>query len=261
MTESLSFDRAADFYDRTRQLPEPVAMKGIQAILDAAGRDGLILDVGTGSGRISIPLLRQGADLIGVDLSMKMMAQLRGKLPTARLVQSDAALIPFPGRHFDAVLTCHVMHLIGPWREALGEFRRILKPGGVYVNARTDRATDSAREPLDDHWKNWIADHGGSWQRPGVRDDDEFVAQLRTMKAAVARVEVVHFTRSDTARDVIEGIEKRVHSTTWEIPDDMLAASIADLRAWARREYGPNYLAQAFVDESVFVLDVARFAP
>ena len=54
MNESLSYDWAADFYDRSRDFPEPIATRGIQALLETAG-PGRILDVGTGTGRFSVP--------------------------------------------------------------------------------------------------------------------------------------------------------------------------------------------------------------
>ena len=132
---SVSFDRAADFYDQTRDLAEPVATHGLPALLDLLSPHGRILDVGIGTGRIAVPLINLGADMIGVDLSLKMMAKLRQKQPTVRIAQADAAQLPFPAPTFDAALTTHVLHLIGPWREALHEFKRVIKPGGVYINA------------------------------------------------------------------------------------------------------------------------------
>ncbi len=57
MRASISFDRAVTFYDRTRTFPREVAERGMEAILEAAGEGAHILDVGTGSGRISVPLL------------------------------------------------------------------------------------------------------------------------------------------------------------------------------------------------------------
>ena len=95
----------------------------IEAILETAGQGAKILDVGTGTGRVSVPLLKRDADLIGCDLSLNMMEVLRRKVPSARLAQADAAFLPFPSKSFDAVTTCHVMHLVGPWREALREYR------------------------------------------------------------------------------------------------------------------------------------------
>src|SRR4026207_425443 len=116
MNTSLSFDQAADVYDQTRPLFDATADVGIQSLLDAAGLGACILEVGAGTGRISIPLMERGADLIGCDLSARMLARQREKYSTARLAQSDAVFLPFPSGYFDAVLTVHVMHLIGPWR-------------------------------------------------------------------------------------------------------------------------------------------------
>src|SRR5512139_3877247 len=120
---SRSFDRAADYYDQTRELPEPIATYGIPALLQHIAPRGKLLDVGTGTGRISVPLLRLGADVLGVDLSLNMMAKLREKYPAPRLAQADASRLPFRTQQFDAVLTMHVMHLVAPWREALREYR------------------------------------------------------------------------------------------------------------------------------------------
>ena len=45
MTNSRSFDRAANYYDQTRLLLEPVAKYGIPAVLDLLGADARVLEV------------------------------------------------------------------------------------------------------------------------------------------------------------------------------------------------------------------------
>src|SRR5512143_2888443 len=134
MNNSRSFDRAASFYDQTRSLPEAIAKAGIQALVDIIGTSSHILEVGAGTGRISIPLLERGLDLIGCDLSSRMLLRLKEKFPSAPIAQSDASQLPFPKAAFDVVMTVHVLHLIPPWRESLREFRRVLKPEGLYLN-------------------------------------------------------------------------------------------------------------------------------
>jgi ubiquinone/menaquinone biosynthesis C-methylase UbiE len=256
MNASLSFDRAASFYDSTRDLPEPVATLGIRAILDVTRPGGRILDVGTGTGRVSIPLLERGADLIGCDLSTKMMTQLRQKFPPARLVQADASQLPFPGKHFDALLTCHVMHLVGPWREAMREYRRVLRPGGVYINAR-DQEGESVRKQVRDFWQGRVKALGVSSQRPGIQSEKDLYDELLKMGAEVRQVEVVRFSRAFTVCDVIEEIANRTHSHTWGIPDDTFAASLQELREWAGYTYSD--LDQKIEEESQFILDLAYF--
>ncbi len=258
MNNSISFDRAVDFYDATRTLPEPVATRGVQAILDLAGPGALMLDVGTGTGRVSVPLLKRNANLIGCDLSFKMMTRLQQKFSSPRLAQADASRLPFPAHRFDAVITCHVMHLVGPWRQALDEYRRILKRGGVYINARTERGqARSVRRQIRDHWQSCIAARGISTQRPGLQNEEELIAELRSMGVEVQEIDVVHFTRSYSVRDVLEGISNRTHSHTWNVPDPIFAICLEELRQWVAKEFPDP--SKVYEEESQFVLDVAHF--
>lgn len=258
MNKSISFDRAANVYDSTRDLPSAIATQGIQAILDEAASGARILDVGTGTGRISVPLLNRDANLIGCDLSAKMMALLRQKFPAARLAQADASLLPFPANQFDALTTCHVMHLVGPWREALREYRRVLKLGGVYINARTENdGGKSVGERIQEFWRSRVVAAGADPRRPGIQDEKELHAELLKMGAEMRTIEVVRFSHSQSVQEVIERIANRTDSHTWEIPNDIFSACLRELREWASQEFGD--LNRTYDEKSIFILDVARF--
>jgi len=258
MTNSISFDRAAGFYDQTRLLHEPIAQYGIQAILGLSGPKARVLDVGTGTGRISIPLLEGGLDLTGCDLSAKMLLRLREKFPAARIAQADASLLPFPASHFDVVLTVHVMHLIHPWREALSEFRRVLVSGGLYLNVKTWEAVgNSIRGRMRDFWRSWLEAHDVYLRLPGVQDDEEFFSELRALGAHFTEMEVIRYPLSFTLNEELERFASRVNSHTWDIPEPVFSGSIAALRTWVNQEYSD--LDQPRADEVRFVIDVARF--
>jgi ubiquinone/menaquinone biosynthesis C-methylase UbiE len=258
MNTSRSFDRAADFYDQTRSFPEAIATQGIQAILDIAGAEARFLDVGTGTGRVSVPLLKRGADLIGVDLSTRMMERLRGKFPAARLAQADASQLPFPSNSFNAVLTCHVMHLVGQWREALREYQRVLKPGGRYIDARSENISDSVQDRVLDHWRAWIKDHGHTDQRIGARDDKELFEEIKAMGADLREVKVVEYSTTHTVRQEIERISSRAFSHSWDVPDGLFTLSLTELNGWAQKEY-PDW-DQPFEEKNQFILEVTTFA-
>jgi SAM-dependent methyltransferase len=263
MSTSRSFDRAAAYYDRTRPLPEAVATDGIQAILEQIGpraRRAHLLEVGAGTGRISIPLLERGLDLIGCDLSAKMLSRLREKSASARIVQADAVQLPFPSLSFDNVMTVHVLHLIPAWREALREFRRLLVPGGAYLNVRTwATAGVSLRDQIRGHWRRWLAAKGVQADLPGVRSQEELVRELLSMGGRVTEVEAVRYPVAFTLREELDRFGSRIYSDAWEIPDDIFEASMQELRAWVEREYGN--LDEPREDVLRFAIDVVRFGP
>ena len=257
MNNSRSFDRAASFYDRTRPALDSIAKHGTQAILDLTGPEARILEVGAGTGRISIPLLERGLDWIGCDLSSKMLMRLQEKFPAARIAQADASRLPFPSAYFDTVLTAHVLHLVPPWREAIREFQRVLKPEGVYLNLKTWATVGiSIREKVRIHWRGWLQGQGINAFLPGVQSSEEFRQELESMGANVRAVEVLRYPLKFTLREELERFESRVYSDSWEIPDHIFDASLEQLRRWVQDEYGD--LDQPREDEVRFSIDVAR---
>jgi len=258
MNDSLSFDRAAGFYDQTRSIPEPIVRQGVQAILGLTGQAARILDVGTGTGRISIPLLEAGADLVGCDLSVPMLRRLQAKAPAARILQADATRLPFPTSQFDAVLTVHVLHLIAGWQEALREFRRLLRPGGIYLNVQTyAHAGFSIREEMRNFWRSRVEARGVTLHQPGVRDHQAILDELKVQGAELREVDVVHYSRRYTLREEMDHFRGRIFSNAWHVPDDVHEASMWDLQDWVEREYGDWDAARE--DEVSFVIDVGRF--
>ena len=258
MSTSRSFDRAANIYDQTRPLLEPIATHGLRTILDIIRPNARVLDVGTGTGRISIPLLERGLDLIGCDISTNMLKRLQKKYPAARIAQADASRLPFPDHRFDGLLTVHVLHLIPPWREALREFRRMLVPGGVYLNVRTwDPVGVTIRGRMREYWRSWLDSQGVDARPTGLRDDSEFQSELHSLGAQLTEVEVVRYSMTFTVREELEYYTTRVNSNSWEIPDNIYHASVAELRAWVDREIGDLDLPRA--EEVRVVINVARF--
>ena len=218
----------------------------------------MILDVGTGTGRISVPLLERGANLVGCDLSRSMMARLRQKSPPARLAQADAARLPFASGQFDAVLTIHVMHLVGPWRAALGEFRRVLRRReGVYISNWNWHDENAASSRVRGYWRRRVEAHGAEWRRPGIQSREELLEAAKAMGGRIQEVAAARFFSRLAPLEVIEGIAGRLYSDSWELPDEVFEATVRELREWAAQEYGD--VTQEHDEERRFYLDVIRF--
>lgn len=260
MTTSRNFDPVAHIYDETRTLPDAVRDYGIPAILELAGEGARILEGGTGTGRMAVPLREAGAAVFGVDLSWGMMARQRAKQPNAPLAQASVTALPFGDGAFDAVLTAHVLHLIPDWRGALAEFRRVLRPDGVYLNVRSESTGESAWRRTNAWWREWIeandpsvqAGHVGAW------DQSELNPDLERLGATVTRHDIVRYTTTYTLRDRVEGVRNRSYSSSWDVPAGLLAASAEALAEWIAAEYGG--LDVAVEDEQVFRIHAARFA-
>lgn len=260
MTSSRNFDPVAHVYDATRTLPDAVRAHGIPAILDIAGAGARILEGGTGTGRLAVPLREAGAAVVGIDLSWGMMARQRAKQPTAPLAQASVTALPFGEGAFDAVLTAHVLHLVPDWAAALAEFRRVLRPGGVYLNVRSESTGDSARRRTNAWWRDWIAARDGTVQADhiGAWDQTLINPELERLGATVEHLDVVAYESTYTLRERVEGVRNRTYSSSWDVPEDLLAASADALEAWIVAEYGG--LDVEVSDAQVFRLHVAHFS-
>jgi ubiquinone/menaquinone biosynthesis C-methylase UbiE len=109
----------------------PVARQTVQSMLDAAHvAPGLhVLDVCSGPGILAAGALQRGADVVGLDFSVKAVELARSLVPDGHFQQGDAEALPFPDSSFDAVLCGYgVMHVPKP-AVAMREMLRVLRPG------------------------------------------------------------------------------------------------------------------------------------
>jgi ubiquinone/menaquinone biosynthesis C-methylase UbiE len=267
MNPSYSFDRAADFYDATRVYPPGVAEKITHSILDLtrATASTRILEVGIGTGRISAPLIARGLNVTGIDLSREMMDKLRAKFAgqvgdlasALRLALSDASALPFPAETFDVELAVHVFHLIAPWRQAIGEMRRVLRPGGLVLHSTHTRAPQSANVILRNKWHELVEARGQRWKRPGAPNREAVTAEFQSLGASLEEIEASHSTGVTIPRQEIADIAHRIHSDSWVVSDEVLQETVAELTEWAQGHFGA--LDAPIPDEHVFIWQVMRF--
>jgi SAM-dependent methyltransferase len=100
-------------------------------------RGAYVLDVGCGAGMTPCYLAETlGCRVVGVDLSERMIAWSRRRARRARLddrvafAVADAQCLPFDDHTFDAVICESVTSFVADKPRAVGEYARVVRPGG-----------------------------------------------------------------------------------------------------------------------------------
>lgn len=122
----------------------------LESWLPTGAADGLdVLDVGCGTGSLSLLLAGAGHRVTGVDLAPRMVEQARTKLRdaglTGRFLVGDAAQPPTGAERFDVLLSRHLVWTLPDPEAALTEWVGRLRPGGrlVLVEGRWREAGQS----------------------------------------------------------------------------------------------------------------------
>jgi SAM-dependent methyltransferase len=166
-----------------------------------------VLDLGAGTGLLTDVLLAAGHEVVAVDPSPPMLAQLRDRLPQVRTAEGGAEALPLPDASVDAVVAGQAAHWFDP-APAAAELRRVLRPGGVVGlvwNTRDERVpwVRALGELLAVEARDHEADR---------RVVDRFAAEL----PATVEVADSAFTQQVTAEQVVGGVGTRSYVATMD---------------------------------------------
>ncbi len=123
----------ADRRGRKNRLIDRVHKRALgRAVGDVHGSS--VLDFGSGTGRLSDWLVRNGARVEGVDITPEMVSVAQTRVPQARFHTIEGATLPFADGRFDLVVTAYVLqyYVDGDVRIAQ-ELGRVLRGGGRLV--------------------------------------------------------------------------------------------------------------------------------
>ena len=132
-----------------------VEMAGIRAghrVLDLAG--------GTGDlARLMVPLVGNGGSVVLADINASMLAAGRDRLLDSgiagvRFCRAQAEALPFAADRFDRVLIGFGLRNFTDKQAALGEIKRVLKPGGVLLVLEFSKPTNPVLEGLSTGWQS-----------------------------------------------------------------------------------------------------------
>jgi len=97
-------------------------------------KNSKILDAGTGTGFLALLLAELGYEVVGIDLSEKMLSKAIEKAKSKgfdiKFLVGDAENPPFENESFDAVVSRHLLWVLPNPDRAAENWYRILKPDG-----------------------------------------------------------------------------------------------------------------------------------
>jgi ArsR family transcriptional regulator len=122
---------------------------------------GDLLDVGCGQGRLLKLLATRARRLVGVDIDPAARRLARAELllaglPNCSLRQGDMYALPFADAEFDTIILDDVLADAARPADAIGEARRLLRPGGRILFLAATISRTEAR--LRSEFAAWAAD-------------------------------------------------------------------------------------------------------
>jgi SAM-dependent methyltransferase len=133
-----TFDSIAELYDRVRPGYPPALFDDL-ARLAGVGPGCRVLEIGPGTGQLTVPLAERGCTIVAVELGADLAAVARRNLrsfPAVEVVTADFETWPLLGEPFDLVIAATAMHWIDP-DVAAERTAAALRPGGLVATVET----------------------------------------------------------------------------------------------------------------------------
>jgi demethylmenaquinone methyltransferase/2-methoxy-6-polyprenyl-1,4-benzoquinol methylase len=126
------FDRIAPVYDAMNRLMSAgLDQRWRRITAEAAVRPGdRVLDACCGTGDLALAALAAGGHVTGLDFSERMLDRAVDKSHEVQWMRGDALDLPFGADSFDAVTVGFGVRNLEDLGRGLGEFHRVLRPGG-----------------------------------------------------------------------------------------------------------------------------------
>jgi len=194
----------------------------LDLILPAAGALDA-LDIGCGTGFLSLELASRGHRVVGIDFAPSMIVEARKKAREHQLgigfEVADAEQLPFPAASFDIVVSRHLLWTLPNPHSAMDEWIRVLRPGGRLIVIDSQADISDSPEPLDNARKSLeyaaIGDRlpfVGGWPREEV---EKLFAAHRLVN--IVSDPFLDLVAAEERRIEEEGLERRIRHryTVW----------------------------------------------
>lgn len=250
--DRLSSSRTSDFsgiahrYDATRNIPAHCLLEAFDRLI-ARGlfpECGIVLDIGCGTGQISLPLAARGYQIRGFDISSEMIEHAQSKAnPEWRtsFAVADACHLPESSGGADGIVVSKLLQHIENWQQACREMIRVARPGAsiVHINERAAFG-DAVRR----HFRHLASELGFARRYIGLdpHSRTELDAFMHAQNCEPADIDTrdIHWETYISYGEALERIREGLFAEFWYLPADIHDRIVAETAAWvAAQPDGP----------------------
>jgi len=146
INNELNWNTIAKSFDKTRQKPWSLCIDFIEKL----SKNNIVLDIGCGNGRHSIPCTKTVKHVISLDISIEFLnIILNKKIDNISLIQSNFQFLPLKNNSIDAALFIASLHNINKRKNRIAcliELNRVLKDNGMALISVWSKWQDKYRK-------------------------------------------------------------------------------------------------------------------
>jgi SAM-dependent methyltransferase len=199
-----------------------------------------ILDVGAGTGRVSIALAQIGFGVIAIEPALAMLRTLREKAGGLCIgcVAAEGSRLPLQNRIADAAVISRLLYLVPDWRGLLRAVSDVLTSQGLILHEWGNGTDDEPWVRIREKARALFEEAGVPHPfHPGARteqDVDHYLGELGFRR----RGRVAPGPGATTSlSDFIAKIESGEISYIWSVPQSIRDACLPQLRSWAGEHF------------------------
>lgn len=133
--------------------------KTIKRSVTFLNKDDKMLEIGCGTGNITIPLAACVKEITAIDISAEMMKHAEEKAEKYKkdnitFLNTDLMNLKAEADSFDVVTAYNVLLYMKDRDEILDEIYRILKPGGIFISVTDCLGRNLSKDSVKKFWKS-----------------------------------------------------------------------------------------------------------